>query len=148
MTIEHVLHHKDKALYCIHPDESIFNCIKILNAKRLGALIVITPAEEVIGIITERDILRITHETHGQLAGITVKEVMSPKEELTTASTWDGIQVAMEIMTRKQVRHLPIVDHGELKGILAIGEVVKALLDHARAEIEDLKNQAAESKHP
>jgi CBS domain-containing protein len=139
MKIADVLETKDKALYCIHPEESLFNCIKILNAKRLGALIVITPTEDVVGIITERDILRITHETRGQLEGLTVAQVMSPKEELTTASTGDDISVAMEIMTAKKVRHLPIVDVGELKGILAIGDVVKALLDHALAEIHQLK---------
>jgi CBS domain-containing protein len=139
MKIEELLEYKDKALYCIHPDESIFNCIKILNAKRLGALIVITPEEDVIGIITERDILRITHETRGTLDGISVKEVMSPKEELSTASTWDDIGVAMEIMTQKKVRHLPIVDNSELKGILAIGEVGEYLLTHALKEIRELK---------
>jgi CBS domain-containing protein len=56
------------------------------------------------------------------------KDVMSPKEELTTASAWDTISVVMEMMTRKRVRHLPIVNHGQLKGILAIGEVVASLL--------------------
>ena len=140
MTLESLLEQKENALYCIHPDESILNCIKILNAKRLGALIVLSPDEEVLGIISERDVLRKTYETHGQLDGITVKEVMTPQEDLIMASTQDDISVVMEKMTVNNVRHLPILDNGELKGILAIGDVVKFLLEHALEEIKELKN--------
>lgn len=143
MNVESLLEKKDKALYCIHPDESIFNCIKILNAKRLGALIVLSPDEEVLGIISERDILRKTYETKGKLEGITVKEVMTPEEDLITGSTQDDISVVMEKMTENTVRHLPIVDNGELKGIMAIGEVVKFLLDNALEEIKQLKVSAS-----
>jgi CBS domain-containing protein len=127
-------------LYCIHPDESLLNCIKILNAKRLGALIVLSPEEKVLGIISERDVLQKTYETQGQLGGMTVHEVMTPQEDLITASTQDDISVVMEKMTRHQVRHLPILDDGALKGILAIGDVVKFLLDHALQEIKVLKD--------
>ena len=140
MTIESLLERKEKALYCIHPDESILNCIKILNAKRLGALIVLSPEEEVLGIISERDVLQRTYETRGQLEGMTVQEVMTPQEDLITASTQDDISVVMEKMTSNHVRHLPILDDGELKGILAIGDVVKFLLDHALQEIRLLKD--------
>lgn len=139
MKVELLLEKKDKALYCIHPDEPIFNCIKILNAKRLGALIVLSPDEEVLGIISERDILRKTYETKGQLEGISVKHVMTPEEELISASTQDDISVVMEKMTANDVRHLPIVDDGKLMGIMAIGEVVKFLLDNALEEIKTLK---------
>jgi len=139
MKVESLLEQKAKALYCIHPDESILNCLKILNAKRLGALIVLSPEEEVLGLISERDVLRKTYETKGQLEGILVKEVMTPREELITASPDDDISVVMEKMTNNYVRHLPILDNGELKGILAIGDVVKFLLDHALEEIKQLK---------
>ena len=139
MIINDILKNKDKAIYCIHPDESIFNCIKILNSKRFGALIVLSPDEELLGIITERDILRLTYESKGQISDVPVREIMTPKEEVTTASTTDDISVAMEIMSHKKVRHLPIVDDGRLQGIIAIGEVVEALLDKALSELESLK---------
>lgn len=139
MIVEQLLEKKEKALYCIHPDQSMFSCIKILNAKRLGALIVLSPDEEVLGIISERDVLRKTLETRGQLDGITVKEVMTPRDDLIIASTQDDIGVVMEKMTVNNVRHLPILDDGELKGILAIGEVVKFLFDYALEEIRLLK---------
>ena len=139
MKIKDILTNKDKGIYCIHPEESIFNCIKVLNAKRFGALIVMSPEEQLLGIITERDILRLTYESRGHISDIPVKEVMTPKEEVTTASTEDDISVAMEIMSHKKVRHLPIVNNGELQGIIAIGEVVEALLDKALAELDSLK---------
>jgi CBS domain-containing protein len=139
MKVESLLENKDKALYCIHPDESMFNCIKILNAKHLGALIVLSPDEEVLGIISERDVLQKIYETKGKLDGITVKDVMTPQDELITASPQDDISVVMEKMTKNNVRHLPILEEGELKGILAIGEVVKFLLDHALEEMKQLK---------
>jgi CBS domain-containing protein len=134
------LEKKEKALYCIHPDESIFNCIKILNAKRLGALIVLSPDDEILGIISERDVLKKTYDPHGLLDGITVKEVMTPHEDLIVASTQDDISVVMKKMTTNNVRHLPLLDNGELKGILAIGDVVKFLLEHTLAELHALKN--------
>jgi CBS domain-containing protein len=103
-------------------------------------LIVLSPDEEVLGLISERDVLKKTYETRGQLDGITVKEVMTPKEDLIMASTQDDISVVMEKMTANNVRHLPLMDNGELKGILAIGDVVKFLLDHTLAELHALKN--------
>jgi len=139
MQIKDILKNKDKGIYCIHPDESIFNCIKVLNAKRFGALIVLSPDEQILGIITERDILRLTYETRGQIEDVPVRDIMTPKEEVTTAQTSDDISVAMEIMSRKKVRHLPIVDDGELQGIIAIGEVVESLLDKALNELNSLK---------
>lgn len=141
MIINDILKNKEKALYCIHPDESIFNCIKILNAKRFGALIVMSPDEQLVGIITERDILRLTFESKGQIKDVPVKDIMTPKEEVTTAQTTDDISVAMEIMSRKKVRHLPIIDNGKLQGIIAIGEVVEALLDKALNELNSLKTK-------
>ena len=138
MIINDILKNKEKALYCIHPDESIFNCIKVLNSKRFGALIVMSPEEQLVGIITERDILRLTFESRGKIKDVPVRNIMTPKEEVTTAQTSDDISVAMEIMSRKKVRHLPIVNNGELQGIIAIGEVVEALLDKALDELNTL----------
>jgi len=142
MIINDILKNKDKALYCIHPEESIFNCIKILNSKRFGALIVMSPNEELLGIITERDILRLTYETRGQIQDVPVKDVMTPSEDITTASTADDINIAMEIMTNKKVRHLPIVNDGKLQGIIAIGEVVEALWHKALKELSELKDNS------
>jgi CBS domain-containing protein len=142
MIINDILKNKDKALYCIHPEESIFNCIKILNSKRFGALIVMSPNEELLGIITERDILRLTYETRGQIQDVPVKDVMTPSEDVTTASTTDDINIAMEIMTNKKVRHLPIVNDGKLQGIIAIGEVVEALWHKALKELSELKDNS------
>ena len=141
MNIKDILKNKDRGLYCIHPDESIFNCIKILNSKHFGAVVVMTPDEQLQGIISERDILRLTYESHGCIEDVPVSIIMTPKEEVKTASSTDTIKVALEIMSKKKVRHLPIVDDGKLQGIVAIGEIVEALLSDAMHELNTIKSK-------
>lgn len=140
MKIESILKTKDKAVYCIPPDTSIFTCIRILNSKRIGAVVVLSPEEEILGIITERDILRLTYESRGNIPTITASAIMTPRDEVTVASPHDDISVAMEIMTNKRVRHLPIVDNGVIQGMITIVEIVESLLGQALNELDQLKS--------
>ncbi len=136
MKVRCVIESKDAAIYCIHPEETVFNCMKIFNSRHIGALVVINPDEKIVGIITERDVMRATWERKGALDGVKVRDIMTPEKYLTTASVDDDITDVMAVMTRKGVRHVPIVDENGLTGIMAITEVVKALYENVREEIQ------------
>ncbi len=139
MQIECVLEKKGPEVYCIHPDEQIYNCMKIINSRHIKALVVLTPDEKIVGIITERDVFRATLEHKGKFDGVTVRDYMTPKQYLTTAKSTDDITEVMAVMTRKKVRHVPIVDDGKLIGVLSILDVMKALYDNAHDQIMEIK---------
>ena len=143
MIVSELLRQKDNSLFCIPPDESLFNCIKILNDKHLGAVIVLNFEDEVLGIVSERDVLRKTYETHGKLEGIAVNEVMTPREIMIVGAPDDDIEIVMRKMTANAIRHLPILEGDQLKGMVTIGDVARFLLDHAIEEIKLLKTSRA-----
>lgn len=136
MKIRCVLENKDGAVYCIHPEETVFNCMKIFNSRRIGALVVINPDAEIVGIVTERDVMRTTWERRGDLEDLKVLDIMTPKKYLTTANIDDDVTDVMAVMSRKGVRHVPIVDENGLTGIMAITELVKTLYNNVKDEIK------------
>ena len=107
--------------------------IEQLVRYNIGSLIVCEPdlgkgsEPRVLGIITERDILRVRATRHAPLEQVRVAAVMST--ELVTASPENHIEHAMELMTQRRVRHLPVLSQGRLVGIVSIGDVVKAQHD-------------------
>jgi len=110
--------------------------MKIFNSRHIRALIVLSPEAEILGIVTERDVTRITWEKRGNIADIKVCEAMTPAKYLTTATLEDDITDVMAVMTKKGVRHVPIVDDAGLSGIMSITEVVKALYENVSEDIQ------------
>ena len=135
MKVKRLLEGKDSAIYCIHPDESLINCTKILNQKNFGALLVLSQEEAtVLGIISERDVLRKVEQCRGKLEGIMVKEVMTPRKYMMFADIENSIHDVLEKMNSHKVRHMPVMDYtdGEkLVGLLSVGDVIRALLECA-----------------
>ena len=135
MKVKKLLKGKDSAIYCIHPDESLFNCIKVLNRMSFGALLVLSEEKAtVLGIISERDLLRKVEESRGNLDGIMVKEVMTPRKYMIFADIENNIHDVLEKMNSHKVRHMPVMDYSdgeELVGLLAVGDVIRALLECA-----------------
>jgi len=135
MKVKRLLKGKDSAIYCIHPDESLNNCIKILNRKSFGALLVLSQEEAtVLGIISERDVLRTVEQSRGNLDGIMVKEVMTPRKYMVFADVESNVHDVLEKMNGHGVRHMPVMDYSsgeELVGLLAVGDVIRALLECA-----------------
>lgn len=139
MKVRCVIENKEKAVYCIHPQETLFNCMKIFNSRHIGALVVLSPEAEILGIITERDVTRATWERRGGIADLKVCDVMTPEKYLTTATLEDDITEVMAVMTEKRVRHVPIVDESGLSGIMSILDVVKALYENVSEEIQMMR---------
>ena len=140
MRIRDVLRKKGTEVFTVEPEETIPAVVDLLNERRIGALVVTRAGGVVAGIVTERDVLRNYGDCVGASAErpLRVSDVMST--ELIIGVPEDEIQYAMGVMTREQIRHLPILDGKELAGIISIGDVVKALMEEIEFENRMLKD--------
>ncbi|MBD3308405.1 CBS domain-containing protein [candidate division KSB3 bacterium] len=122
-----------KTIYSTHPENSICEAATLMADKRIGALIVLDDDQDIAGIITERDILRkcagMNDDDDARCA--LVKDVMTPKTRLITAHKDHDLRSVMSTMTENNIRHIPILDHDELIGLISIRDVVRILLEHA-----------------
>jgi CBS domain-containing protein len=129
MILEDLLRVKGSAVHRIGPQASLDEAVQALVRHNIGSLMVCRDGEScdgtgLLGIITERDILRACASSHGQLDKLKVADHMSSR--LVTGSPGDPIEQIMGLMTEKRIRHLPVMEGGELRGLISIGDIVKA----------------------
>lgn len=141
MKLHEILSVKGTEVHTATPGQSLADVVEILMKHRIGSLVVRDPADaagaKVIGIITERDILRACADRRS-LEGTAVVDYMTTNP--VTSAPNDSVESAMGSMTRNRIRHLPVVEDGNLKGMISIGDVVKAKHDHLSMENHFLKN--------
>lgn len=143
MKIESVLATKSSDVITVRPDQSLREAVGLLVKHNIGALIVVDEPGRPIGIISERDIIREAVQTETVLEQ-TVSRVMT--KDLITASPQDDLGSVLQTMTAGHFRHLPIMDRGQLIGVISIGDVVKAQLDKYQGEIDTLQTQIIEGQ--
>ena len=131
MTIREILRDKGDHVVTISRNRTVLDAMRLLMHHRIGALVV-TEGTDVIGIITERDVLRLGAEDPGALVDTHVNDAMTT--ELVVGVPDDGLDYVMQIMTRNRIRHLPIMDGIALIGIVSIGDVVNACRSSVEAE--------------
>lgn len=124
MKISDILRNKGHDVVTIPPDRRIDEAVALLMEHRIGAVVVIE-GDEIRGILTERDVLRVAADDPVRLTRDRVADHMTA--DLVVGVADDEIDYVMEILTRNRIRHLPVVDDGRLIGILSIGDVVNAL---------------------
>src|SRR5579871_1855053 len=137
MLVSHILAEKGRDVLSIRPDVSLTDAAAVLTRHRIGALVVRGEAGELLGIISERDIVRAIAQ-HGPEA-LTVQVRTRMTKDVATCGENDTIAEIMETMTRCRFRHLPVVEQGRLSGIVSIGDVVKSRLDETLRETQALK---------
>ena len=141
MILQEILNAKGTTVYTIRPDATLQDVVYRLVHHKVGSLVVTADGErdgQVVGIITERDILRACASERGPLSSIPVSDVMSTR--LLTGRPDGTIEDAMGLMTDNRIRHLPVVSRGKLSGIVSIGDVVKAQHDHLAMENRFMKD--------
>ena len=138
MIVRDILQVKGQVVYSISPDATLADVCRELVNCNCGSLVVCDGEQSLIGIITERDVLRAMAQDALPLELIRVEARMST--ELFTASPDEGLETVMGLMTEKRIRHLPVVDRGQLLGVISIGDVVKAHHDRLCMENEYLKH--------
>ena len=137
MTIETILRRKGTDVTTIAPEASIKSAADWLCAKNIGALVVASE-NAVLGLISEREIVR-AFSRHGEAAGsMTVREIM--QYGMTTVSPDESVNRVMNLMTQHRVRHMPVLRDGKLVGIVSIGDVVKHRLQDLELETNVLRD--------
>jgi len=135
--VQHLLDNKGRDIISISPDASVLDAIKLMADKGIGALVVIDGGD-LKGIVTERDYARKVI-IKGRASDTTpVADIMTV--EVITASSQQTVNECMEMMTSKKCRHLPVVDDGELVGMISIGDLVQAIIADQQEEIEQLEH--------
>ncbi|MEX2472136.1 MAG: CBS domain-containing protein [Gemmatimonadota bacterium] len=124
MRISDVLRSKGSNVITIGPDRTVLDVVRTLVRHNIGATVVVEDGRPV-GIVSERDILKLTARGPDALASIRVRALMT--RELVTSEPDDDLDHVMNLMTNHRVRHLPILADGELVGIVSIGDVVNRL---------------------
>jgi CBS domain-containing protein len=138
MTVKTILSIKGSEVITIAPTATLEEAIAVLAKNRIGAVVVLGPEQRVIGILSERDIVRALSE-HGASA---LKQPLAQTMTriVVTCGESDTISEIMERMTRGRFRHLPVIEQERLVGIISIGDVVKERLGEMEHESEQLRD--------
>ena len=141
MTIAAILKHKGHDVAHVAPTATIAEVVQQLAARRIGAVLVLDSTDQLLGIVSERDIVGSLAEHGKRTLEMTAAQLMT--RDLHTATMHTTVPQATEMMTAGRFRHLPIMDHGKLLGIVSIGDVVKARLSQQEQEVDSLKAYVA-----
>ena len=125
MILKDLLEEKGGALFCIKPEESVETAVGMMNDRHIGALLVLNDSEELVGVVSERDVLR---RLKGRCEDRTVREIMTTRDKIVIAHEEDEVEYAMDMFTKNRIRHLPVFSGSRLIGVVSIGDVVRALL--------------------
>ncbi len=138
MTVKAILSRKGTDVMTADPNATLGDAVKTLGARRIGALVVTGADRRIVGILSERDIVRVLAEKGPQALAEPISEVMTRK--VMTCSVHDTVSELMERMTEGKFRHLPVVEQGRLAGIVSIGDVVKSRVHEMEEELAALRD--------
>lgn len=140
MTVAAILKHKGREVAHVRPEATIAEVAQQLALRGIGALLVCAEGE-LLGILSERDVVRSLAANGEQTLSMTAGELMT--RNVTTAGPATTVPRAMEIMTRGRFRHLPIMEAGQLCGIVSIGDIVNSRMMQQEQEVDSLKAYVA-----
>ncbi|HEY0816190.1 MAG TPA: CBS domain-containing protein [Pseudonocardia sp.] len=140
MRITDVLRGKGASVATVEPAASVGELVALLAQHNVGALPVLD-AGRLVGIVSERDVVRRLHAGGAGLLQLRVADIMT--SGVTTCEPGDKVEDLARIMTDRRFRHMPVVDNGDLIGIVSIGDLVKARIDLLEAERQQLQSYIA-----
>ena len=141
MTVAAILKHKGYQVTTVPPTAPISEVTEVLAMHRIGAALVMDSAEQLLGIVSERDIVRSLAANGARTLEMTAGQLMTRALQIATPDTTVG--EAMRMMTEGRFRHLPVVDHDRGGGLISIGDVVKARIMQQETEVDSLKAYVA-----
>ena len=141
-TVKEILKAKNKDIWSVGPKASVYDALKMMADKQIGALVVLDDKGKMAGIITERDYARKVM-LKGKSQEALVAEIMTPAAEMYTLKPENTVEECMVLMTGKHVRHLPVFEQGSFIGLVSIGDVVKSIISAQETLIEHLSNYIA-----
>jgi CBS domain-containing protein len=141
MTVAHILSSKGRGVFTAAAEDTLESVAKTLSDKRIGSVVIVNDKDAIVGIISERDIVRALARNGAGALGLKVATVMT--SEVRTCSPRDSEGELMAMMTEHRIRHLPVVEGGKLAGMISIGDVVKFRIEAIEREAEDMKSYIA-----
>ncbi len=136
----HFLADNNRQIYSVRPDATVREALELMAQKNIGALLVLD-GEALAGIFSERDYARKVILRGRASNEALVKDIMTA--EVITVESAHTIDHCMQVMTEHRIRHLPIMEKQQVKGLISIGDVVKEMMAHQKATIEQLHSYIA-----
>jgi CBS domain-containing protein len=136
MRIRDILRNKGTAVATVRPDATVRELLAMLAEHNIGAVVVSTDGRTIIGIVSERDVVRRMSMRGAALLDAPVSEIMTV--DVRTCGPDDKVDGLRAIMTEHRIRHLPVVEDGVLTGIVSIGDVVKSAIEELETERQHL----------
>jgi len=136
MKISDVLRNKGTEVVTIRPEDSVTRLLEVLADRGVGALVVSPDGQSVVGIVSERDVVRHLHRRGAEVLAAPVSDIMT--SEVTTCSAEDAVESLAATMTERRIRHVPVVEDGHLASIVSIGDIVKHRISALQSERDQL----------
>lgn len=137
-TMADILHKKGSDVLTIGPDQPADEAVRTMVDRKVGSALVLAADGAIVGILTERDILKAVARRPGGLDGALVAQLMT--RGVVCVGPADAVDPVMALMTRRRFRHVPVVDGTRLLGLVSIGDLVKARVEAAQIDIRHLEN--------
>ena len=141
MTVAAILKHKGYQVTSVPPTTPISDLTEVLARHRIGAVLVMDSAEQLLGIVSERDIVRSLAANGARTLEMTAGQLMTRTVQVASPDITVG--EAMGMMTAGHFRHLPVVDHDRVVGLVSIGDVVKSRIMQQETEVDSLRAYVA-----
>jgi CBS domain-containing protein len=141
MSISSILRGKKSGIFSVEPTDTIARVASVLAEKRVGALLVLDRAQQLLGIVSERDVMRCLAAEGARTLEMTAAQIMTRVVHTVTPET--PVETAMEMMTNGRIRHLPVLDGSTLAGMISIGDLVKERIDQQAHEVDTLRDYVA-----
>ena len=137
MYVETILRKKGDSIVTVDPADTVSDAVQMLTKHRIGAVLARDAAGDIVGILSERDIVRGVARHKSNCLDMAVKELMT--SPVISCKPDDNIDAIMELMTERRIRHLPVMNGDALVGIISIGDVVKQRISEIEHESEALR---------
>ena len=140
LTVRQLLGMKKAEVYAVGDDAVVIDAIRLMADKSIGAVLVMR-GERLVGILSERDYARKVILRDRSSATTRVAEIMTA--EVVSVVPGESVERCMQIMTERRIRHLPVVEGGDVIGVISIGDLVKAVIEDQRRDIDQLQRYIA-----
>lgn len=140
MSVEAILKAKGSNVFTIRPEHAVADAAALMTAKKVGVAVVCDAKGTVVGVVSERDIVSGITQFGKGVIDMPVRNIMS--SPVLSCGPTDSVKHIMEVMTDRRIRHLPVVDKGELMGMVSIGDAVNFRLREAQMESAVLRDIA------
>jgi CBS domain-containing protein len=135
-SVQHLIEAKGSEVISVAPDAPVIEAIRLMAERHIGAVVVMD-GERLVGICSERDYARKVVLQGRSSADTPVAAIMTP--EVVTVRLLDTVERCMQVVTERRVRHLPVVEGGRVVGLVSIGDLVKAVIEDQRLELDQLQ---------